>query len=70
MNFSEKLKRVRKLMNLSQENLARELKVSFATINRLESAKTLPNYNTLMKFEEYCQKNKNLLGDNWEIYVK
>ena len=41
-NFAEMVKEVRKQLGLSQEELAHELGVSFATINRWENAKTVP----------------------------
>ena len=37
------LKRIRKLHGWSQEDLARELGVSFATVNRWENGKTKPS---------------------------
>ncbi len=58
MKFSEKLKKVREILNISQEFLARELDVSFATINRLENDKGHPSYETIVKFEEFCKNNK------------
>lgn len=68
MEFCEELKIVRETLRISQEFLAREMNVSFATINRLEKGKTLPSYNTLKMFEEFCQKMKISLreqhGDN------
>ena len=63
MEFSEKLRKVRKLLNISQETLARELEVSFATINRIETGKSLPCYNTAKKFDDFCKKNKINLGE-------
>jgi putative transcriptional regulator len=42
MTFAEALKSMRKELNLSQEALAHELKVSFATINKWENNKTKP----------------------------
>ena len=56
MTFDEKLKYVREHLKISQEYLARELGVSYQTINRLEKGKTLPSYSTLMMFEEFCKK--------------
>lgn len=56
MEFSEKLKIAREKLKISQEVLARELNVSFATINRLETGKTLPSYGTLTAFEKFCKK--------------
>ena len=58
MEFCQELKIVRETLGISQEFLARELNVSFATVNRLEKGKTLPSYNTLRMFEEFCQKRK------------
>lgn len=63
MEFGDKLKYIRKTLEISQEMLARELNVSFATINRLENGKTLPRYTTLKEFEEFC-KRKNISFDD------
>ena len=41
--FSEQVKAVRKALNLSQEELAHALGVSFATVNRWENGKTNPS---------------------------
>ena len=41
MDFAEKVKYVRTMLKLSQEDFAHELGVSFATINRWENG----NYN-------------------------
>ena len=38
-----KLKKIRQLHGWSQEDLARELGVSFATVNRWENGKTKPS---------------------------
>lgn len=58
MDFGKKLKEVREQLGISQEMMARELNVSFATINRLENGKTAPCYKTLKNFEEFCKKTK------------
>ena len=60
MEFSEKLKKVREILEISQETLARELGVSFATINRLEMGRSLPSYKTVRKLELFC-KNQNII---------
>lgn len=39
MEFSEKVKDTRKKVNFSQEDMAHQLGVSFATVNRWESGK-------------------------------
>ena len=58
MNFGKTIKFAREQLSLSQEMLARELGVSFATINRLENSKTEPSYKTIKKFEDFCKRNK------------
>ena len=44
MEFREKVKTVRKKLYLSQEMMAKELGVAFATVNRWESGRCKPNY--------------------------
>ncbi|WP_317853735.1 helix-turn-helix transcriptional regulator [Chakrabartyella piscis] len=43
MEFSKKVKTARVSLGISQEELAKRLNVSFATINRWENGKTTPN---------------------------
>ncbi|MBE6859299.1 MAG: helix-turn-helix transcriptional regulator [Ruminococcus sp.] len=57
MNFSENIKFIRQKSLLSQEALAKELGVSFATVNRWESGKTKPAYKTMKLIDEYCRRN-------------
>ena len=47
MNFAEDIKKIRKACLLSQEDFAKELGVSFATVNRWETGKTKPKYKAL-----------------------
>lgn len=56
MNFPEIVKITRQKTGMSQEDLARALNVSFATINRWENGKTHPNKLTQSVFFEFCQK--------------
>ena len=56
MSFAEKVKFVRTELKLSQEDLARELGVSFATINRWENGSYNPSRLAKKAFEEYCEK--------------
>jgi len=63
MDFNEKIKLIRKTLNISQEMLARELNLSFATINRLENGKTLPTYDTMEKVNKFCVE-KGISFDN------
>lgn len=58
MKVSEKLLRIRAAKGLSQEELARELGVSFTTINRWENEKTAPSKLFVLLIEDYCKKNK------------
>ena len=57
MEFSEKLRYVRDKLDMSQEDLARELNVSFATINRWENAKNKPVRMARVAFDDFCNKN-------------
>lgn len=54
MKFSDKLKFVRGRLNLSQEELAQNLRVSFATVNRWEQDKYNPSRLALRAFDEFC----------------
>lgn len=60
MDFADKLIFVRKELKMSQEDLAKELGVSFATVNRWEHRKNMPNYRTVLIFEELCD-NKSIV---------
>ena len=49
-------KEVRRQLSLSQEGLARELGVSFATVNRWENAQVKPSKLAMAQFENFCLK--------------
>jgi DNA-binding transcriptional regulator YiaG len=57
MDFSAKVRSAREQMKISQEDLARALNVSYATINRWENAKTTPNRMARDVFAAFCEKN-------------
>lgn len=57
MNFSEKLIYVRAFLNLTQSQLAKELNVSFETINRWESGKFNPSKKAEVALDIFCVKN-------------
>ena len=57
MDFSKRCLDVRMKLNLSQEMLARKLDVSFATVNRWEKGKALPQKLILCRFEKFCKEN-------------
>jgi len=63
MEFSEKIKFVREKLNISQEDLARALNVSFATINRWENSKNKPVRMAQVAFSEYCAKHNIVFDD-------
>lgn len=62
MELSEIIKTIRSELNLSQEGLARELHVSFSSVNRWENNKSKPNQIARYALIELCKK-KNLDQD-------
>ena len=57
MTFGEKVKFVRGELQISQMQLAKELNVSFATVNRWETQNIEPSFLTKTKFEKFCEYN-------------
>lgn len=57
MKFKDQLVLIRTNLNLSQEALARELKVSFATVNRWEQGHAVPQRRCLMALADFCKTN-------------
>ena len=64
MLFQEKVKQVRKHLNLSQEGLARELGVSFSTVNRWETGKKEPSSLGSKAFYEFCSSKRIVFVDS------
>lgn len=58
MGFSDDIKMFRQKCLLSQEAFAKEIGVSFATVNRWETGKTAPSYKAIKKIKEYCQEHR------------
>lgn len=58
MTIDEILKCIRKERNVSQEILARELDVSYATLNRWENNKSKPSRLAMRRIKEYCVNNQ------------
>ncbi|MBF6042304.1 helix-turn-helix transcriptional regulator [Pseudomonas sp. P154a] len=56
--FASEVKALRKKLIMSQENLAAELGVSFATVNRWENGKTQPSKLAKNQFERFCELQK------------
>jgi DNA-binding transcriptional regulator YiaG len=63
--FSERVKKVRSQLNLSQEDLAHAIGISFATVNRWENGKTNPSKLAKRQFEQFCEahRKQGALGD-------
>ena len=58
MDFQESIKRIRQQSFLSQESFARELNVSFSSVNRWEGGRTMPNLKAMKNIQRYCKENK------------
>lgn len=53
MSFSSDVKGIRQKSLLSQEAFAKELGVSFTTVNRWESGKTKPSYKAMKLINDF-----------------
>ena len=54
MKFAEEIRDLRRKCLLSQVDFAKEIGVSFSTVNRWETGKSKPNYKALKRIDEYC----------------
>lgn len=57
MNISEKLKIIKRLSGLTQENLAKELSVSFVTLNSWINGKSIPHQSRLKSINKLLSKH-------------
>ena len=57
MSFAEDIKKLRLSAILTQEEFAKEVGVSFATVNRWETGKSKPTIKAMKMIDEYCKKN-------------
>ena len=63
INFSERIKELRKEKGLKQEDVAKSLNVTKATVSRWEASKVEPDYRTLVKLAKLFKvKTDYLLG--------
>ena len=62
--FAERVKAVRKALNLSQEDLAHILGISFASVNRWENGKTNPSKLAKRQFDQFYKDKKEQI-DAW-----
>lgn len=58
IDFSKTVKTVRRQLQLSQEDLAHAIGVSFATVNRWENGKTIPSKLAKRQFDSFCRQMK------------
>ena len=69
MTFAEVLKSIRTQLNFTQEQFARELNISFSTINRWENGRSMPSVLAKTQLLEYC-KRKHLDDRNIKQLIK
>ena len=58
MTFNELLKNIRKELNITQEQLARDLDISFSTLNRWENCHNTPSKLARRRLSEYCSEKR------------
>lgn len=56
MTFEDLIKAIRIELNITQEQLAHELNISFSTINRWENGHTSPSKLAKIRLLEFCRK--------------
>ena len=69
VNWSSSIKELRTKMQLSQEELAKELGISFASVNRYENGKFEPTIKVKMKSKFY-QINMVLITSIQTMYLQ
>lgn len=57
MRFPEEIKRIRQRCFLTQNDFAKEVQVTFSTVNRWEGGKVKPNLSAMKNIKEFCLKN-------------
>lgn len=57
MSFAEDIKKIRRKAFLSQEEFAKQIGVSYTTVNRWETGKSKPNLKAMKLIDKYCKKN-------------
>lgn len=57
MEFGSVVLEIRKKLNITQEQLAQELSISFSTVNRWENGHTSPSKLARMRLIEFCNEN-------------
>ncbi len=67
MDVGNAIKDIRIKSLLSQADFAKELGVSFSTVNRWENSKAIPNFKALKKIKDFCARNE--IDFNIDAYV-
>ncbi len=57
MTFDELFKKIRTELNITQEQFARELSISYSTLSRWENGHTTPSRLAKMSLMEFCKKH-------------
>ena len=69
MILKDKITYIRAHLNLTQEELAKEMGVSFATINRWETGKNNPTKKTQQQLDTFCSQHNIILPDEKVLRV-
>ena len=57
MSIANEIKGIRQSCFFSQNSFAEELGVSYSTVNRWETGKTVPNCSMMRKIVDFCKKH-------------
>lgn len=57
MTLVEKIRTIRKRLNLTQSEFAKAINVSFATVNRWENGRAIPSALAQRAIDEFCESN-------------
>ena len=58
MGFEDGIKKIRRKAFLTQEEFAKQIGVSFTTVNRWETGKAKPNLKAMKRIDEYCKQHQ------------
>ena len=57
MSLSSEIRDIRQNCFLSQKDFSEALSVSFSTVNRWETGKSIPNCGMMRKISQFCKQN-------------
>ena len=69
MSFADAIIKLRSERRISQKELAEELNVSCATVNRWENGRTVPNKMTMFVIRRYCEEHGTTFDYEKEVSV-